>query len=304
MSRQLAAQVVQVATGEMASNVAVLTGGQVGRVYRVDTPSGPLVVKFVTASDEPAFADEPPDNRVYGARWSNLGPAHEALTAGGFRTPVLYATGDLDAEGLRYAVMEYLDGDADDHSAAWFATVGRALGQVHGVTRIYQGWVGLEAPLADDWAAAFGKSLRNRLREAGPLLGRDLHEAIAARAGEQLRHLQDPPTFVLSHTDGFQGVLRRSGDGWACVGHIDIEDFQFTDQRFVLAGFELSHALAGRSVPPDFWDAYLEAVDLAPGYRRIRDLFQTYYLLVWAWVLKDQAVFFEACVRRLQAIAG
>jgi hypothetical protein len=262
------------------------------------------VVKLVAASDEPAFADEPSDNRVYGARWSNLRPAHKALAARGVRAPALYGTGDLDAEGLRYAVMEYLDGDADDHSPEWFAVVGQALGQVHGVTRDCQGWVGLDAPLADDWSTAFGKSFRHRLREAGPLLGPDLHQAVAACAGEQLRGLQDPPSFVLSHTDGFQGVLKKTGDGWACVGHIDIEDFQFTDQRFVLAGLELSHALAGRSVPSDFWDAYLPAVDLAPGYRRVRDLFQTYYLLVWAWVLRDQAAFLETCVRRLEAIAG
>jgi fructosamine-3-kinase len=302
MSEQLAARLALEATGEVARHVAALTGGQVGQVWRVDTPSRSLVAKFVAAGEDPPFADEAADNRVYGARWSNLAPAHEALAARGVRSPAVYAMGE--AEGLNYALMDYLAGDPDDHSPAWFAAVGRALGQVHGISRGYQGWVGLEAPLADDWSTAFGKSLGNRLQEAGPLLGQTLHAAVAAYAGQQLSRLRDPPTFVLSHTDGFQGVLRRAGEDWTCVGHIDIEDFQFTDQRFVLAGFELSHAFAGRPVPGDFWDAYVEAVDLVPGYRRVRDLFQTYYLLVWARVLKDQAPLFETCLRRLEAIVS
>jgi fructosamine-3-kinase len=287
---------------ETAQAVVSLTGGQVGRVYRVDTPRRSLIVKFVDACDEPTFADEGPDNRVYGSRWSNLRPAREALAAHGVRTPALHAIGALDAEGLRYAIMDYLDGDPDDHAPAWFAAVGRALGEVHRISRGWQGWVGLRAPFADDWSSAFAKSLSSRLEEARPLIGLDLHRAIAARVTDQVPRLRDPHAFVLSHTDGFQGVLAKSADGWTCLGHIDVEDFQFTDQRFVLAGLELSHALAGRSVPREFWDAYLCAVDLAPGYDRVRDLFQTYYLLVWAKVLKDRARVSEACVQHLREL--
>jgi Ser/Thr protein kinase RdoA (MazF antagonist) len=304
MSRRLAAQVVRAATGEVANAITALPGGQVGRVYRADTPSRTLVVKFVRAVDEPSFADEPPDNRVYGARWSNLGPAHAVLAAHGVKIPALYATGDLDAEGLRYAVMAYLEGDADDYSPGWFSAVGQALGSVHQVARGYQGWVALDGPLADDWSTAFGKSLGNRLQEAAPLLAPSLHRALSVRVGEQVRRLRDPGTFVLSHTDGFQGVLSKSDDGWACLGHIDVEDFQYTDQRFVLAGLELAHALAGRSVPGPFWNGYLEAVDLAPGYDEVRDLFQAYYLIVWITVLQGQAPLLEPCIRHLETILG
>jgi hypothetical protein len=304
MFKALAADVVEQTTGEVALRATPLRGGQVGRVVRVDTPGRSLVVKFVTATDEPAFADEPADNRVYGARWSNLVPAHRALTAHGLAAPALHALGDLDGEGLRYAVMDHFDGDPDDYSAAWFRTVGRALGEAHAASRGYQGWIGLGAPLVDDWSTAFAESLASRLRDALPLLGSDLHQALCARTADPLRDLQDPAAFVLSHTDGFQGVLRRSGEAWTLLGHIDIEDFQFTDQRFVLAGLELSHALAGRSVPDAFWRAYLAAVDLAPGYAAVRDLFQTYYLLVWAKVLRTDAGGFAQCVRRLEWIAA
>jgi hypothetical protein len=136
------------------------------------------------------------------------------------------------------------------------------------------------------------------------LLEPGLHKAVSIRAGDQLRQLRDPPVFVLSHTDGFQGVMRKTGDRWTCLGHIDIEDFQYTDQRFVLAGLELAHGLAGRSVPAAFWNAYLDAVDLAPGYDAVRRLFQAYYLLVWTKVLQKQAPLLERCLRQLQAIVS
>ena len=49
--------------------------------------------------------------------------------------------------------------------------------------------------------------------------------------------LEIPPN--LSHTDGFSAVLKQREVDWQVLGHIDVEDMQFTDRRFVLAGFEL-----------------------------------------------------------------
>ncbi|HEY3887850.1 MAG TPA: hypothetical protein VGL73_04695, partial [Caulobacteraceae bacterium] len=99
-----------------------------------------------------------------------------------------------------------------------------------------------------------------------------------------------------------QGVMARRGGGWTLRGVIDIEDHQFTDQRFVLAAFELGHAVNGHDVPPDFWAAYTAGRPLDPSYATFKPLFQLYYLLVWTWVLKDRPALKDNCIRHLDAI--
>jgi fructosamine-3-kinase len=288
--------------GVEARAVAPLTGGEVGHVFRVDTDAGAFAVKFVQLTNDPAFADEPVDNRVYGARWSNLGPAGAVLAANGVAAATVRATGALPERGLAYAILDYLAGDADDHSPAWFAGVGAALGRMHAITRGYQGWVDMPAPYPANWAAAFAQSFRGRLAETAPLLPSGLKGAIAARAEGLLANLNAPDEFVFSHTDGFQGVMARREDAWTLRGVIDIEDHQFTDQRFVLAGFELGHGVGGREVPSDFWRAYATIRAIDPSYSTFKPLFQFYYLLVWTRVLSDRPVLKDGCIAQMEAI--
>ncbi len=283
--------------------IAPLTGGEVGNVFRVETDAGVYVVKFIRLVDEPAFADEPVDNRVYGMRWSNLGPASTLLAAHGVAAAAVRATGALPERGLAYAILDYLAGDDDDHSPAWFAAVGATLGGMHTITRAYQGWVDMPAPYPATWTAAFAQSFRARLAETAPLLATGLRDAVGARAKGLLADLTEPGEFVFSHTDGFQGVMARRGEAWTLSGVIDIEDHQFTDQRFVLAGFELGHAVNGREVPADFWRAYTAVRPVHPTYATVKPLFQLYDLLVWAWVLKDRPPLKDNCIRHLTAIA-
>jgi fructosamine-3-kinase len=289
--------------GAEARAIEPLTGGEVGNVFRVDTDAGAYVVKFIRKVDEPGFADEPVDNRVYGMRWSNLGPASALMAAKGVAAAPIRAIGALPDRGLAYAILDYLAGDADDYSPAWFAGVGAALGRMHTITRAYQGWVDMPAPYPAPWTAVFAQSFRARLAETAPLLTTGLRGAIAARAEGLLSDLTEPGEFVFSHTDGFQGVMARRGGAWTLRGVIDIEDHQFTDQRFVLAGFEVGHAFNGHDVPPDFWRAYTAARPVDRSYATFKPLFQLYYLLVWAWVLKDRPALKDNCVSRLDAIA-
>jgi fructosamine-3-kinase len=289
--------------GVEARAVAPLTGGEVGHVFRVDTDVGAFAVKFVQLTNDPAFADEPVDNRVYGARWSNLGPASALLAAHGVASAAIRATGALPERGLAYAILDYLAGDADDHSPAWFAGVGAVLGEMHAITRAYQGWVDMPTPYPARWTVAFAQSFRSRLAEAAPLMASGLHDAIAARAEGLLADLTEAGEFVFSHTDGFQGVMARGEGAWTLRGVIDIEDHQFTDQRFVLAGFELGHAVNSRAVPPEFWRAYEAIRPLDSSYSTFRPLFQLYDLLVWTRVLQDRPALKDNCIAHLEAIA-
>ena len=108
---------------------------------------------------------------------------------------------------------------------------------------------------------------------------------------------------MFSHTDGFQGVLKNAG-GWTLLGVIDIEDHQFTDQRFVLAGFELSRLFYGLPIDPAFWDAYAGLKPIDPSYAAFKPLFQTYYLLVWTWVFRGRLSLLERAVHLLTRISA
>jgi len=300
-----AAALVRERLGAEPRAVLPLAGGEVGHVFRVDTDGGAYAVKFMRDRAAPSLADEPVDDRVYGSRWSNLGPASTLLAARGIPAAAVRATGVLPERGLSYAILDFLDGDADDHSPAWFAAVGAALGALHAIARPYQGWVDMPAPYPTPWRVAFGESFRRRLAETAPLLPPSLGDAIAARAEPRLAALDEPTTFVFSHTDGFQGVMSRGSGEWGLLGVIDIEDHQFTDQRFVLAGFELGQAVNnGRVVPAAFWRAYTAAKPVDPTYATFKPLFQIYYLLVWAWVVQDRPALKEACIAHLATILG
>jgi fructosamine-3-kinase len=288
--------------GVEAVAIRPLTGGEVGRVFRVDAGGGSYAVKFVQASREPPFSDEPVDDRVYGSRWSNLVPAHALLRENGVGVPALHAHGTLVDEGLNYAILDYLDGDPDDGSPAWSACVGRVLGRMHSLVRPYHGWVGMQPVDAVHWPSAFARSFEGWRARAKAQLSPPLLDAVARRCQPLLAALREPEQFVFSHTDGFQGVLKRTVD-WSLLGVIDLEDHQFTDQRFVLAGFELSRAFYG-PFDPVFWDAYAALKPVDPSYPAFKPLFQTYYLLVWTWVFRDRPSQLEPAVQQLERVVG
>jgi fructosamine-3-kinase len=299
MWADLVKQLLLEKTGAEPLAVSVLTGGQVGRVYRADTAEGRYVVKFVGAAEEGAFSDEARDDRVYGSRWSNLLPAYRLLRESGIATPRLHAFGTL--ENGHYEILDYLEGDPDDFSAEWFAALGTSLGSIHRITRPYQGWVGMGEPHAESWVEAFAGSLESRLSGAEPFLEKPLHEAAARLIGAAAK-ISEPEAFVLSHADGFQGVLTTAGGRWTLLGVVDIEDHLFCDPRFVLAGLELPHALEARTVPDEFWENYKVLAHLDPDAAGDKTIFQAYYLLTWIRVFRDQPVPRGKCISKLSEL--
>jgi hypothetical protein len=300
-ARALAAQIASNVLGARPTAVTSLGGGQVGRAFRVDAGDRASLIKLVRTGEDPSFEAEAVDDRVYGNRFGNLQPCHALLTRVGIPTPALHAVGRLPAESLSYAVFDFLEGEPDDFSPAWFTTVGAALRELHRVRRGYQGWVGLAAPLAETWAAAFARALALNLERARPLLPAPLARRAEALAAEAI---DEPAEFVLSHTDGFQGVLAREGARWRLLGHIDIEDFQFTDRHFVLAGFELGHAISDRPVFETFWRAYDSVAAEDPRYRRLKPLFHLLYISVWARVFRNDPPLLQRCLDELARVLG
>ena len=73
-------------------------------------------------------------------------------------TPRLHAARALKNQGLHYAILDYLDGDPDDHSDEWFSALGHSLGAstaLPGPTRL----TGMDPPLGPPWTSAFAQSL-------------------------------------------------------------------------------------------------------------------------------------------------
>jgi hypothetical protein len=181
--------------------------------------------------------------------------------------------------------------------------MGAVLGRLHTITRPHHGWVGMDPAYARRWPSAFATSFRGWLARGEGHLPPPLREAVERRCEPLLADLGEPAEFVFSHTDGFQGVLKKAG-GWTLLGVIDIEDHQFTDQRFVLAGFELSRSFYSLQIDPAFWRAYAALKPIDPSYARLKPLFQAYYLLVWTWVFRSRPSLLEPAVQELARVAA
>jgi len=302
LALQLVAPLVGADPRKPPAGARAMTGGESGRVWRVEHEGRAYAVKLIGPGREAPFERESADARVYSARWSNLRPAYRRLVAIDAPRPRLHATGALEPPGLRYAVLDFVEGDPDDFSPDWFAAAGAALSRLHRERRSWQGWVGMRRPYSETWTSAFARSCLGRLEATRGLLAPALHRALTSLLAADLAALTEPPGFVFSHTDGLQGVFQRAGAGWRLAAVIDIEDHQFTDQRFVLAGFELGHAIAGRETPDAFWRAY--QVPLDPSYPRFRRLFQAYYLLVWARVFRGRPRELQDCIGLLESLAA
>ena len=288
----LARAIVKRDLNRSATALRDLSFGYVGRVYRVSVAGMPdLVVKMVKAEVDRSFEHESVDDRVYGGRWANFAAAYRVLEAHDMPLPRLYALGQL--EDHDYAVMEFLDGESsieglpEPQLNEFYGALGGWIGRLHAITRTFQGWADMDRPYSTSWESAFFASFENCVRVAADIFG-----SIARRAAEisdfsesMRASWTDPRAFVLSHADGFQGLVRNENGRWRLIGIIDIEDYQFTDPRFVLAGMELGLELKGRSLPRPFWQKYARVAELEASFGRTRNLFKVYYLLNWLAVL-------------------
>lgn len=318
-NEKIVAQIIKRDLRGEAVGIRELAGGYYGRVYAVDAAASDggrkVVVKLVDAGDDPPFDKEPGDNRVYGGRWSNLKPAHDLLTAHGLPVSKLYACGCF--QGKDYAVMEFLKGASvkefiacDSHAKMddLHRLAGETMRLMHRITRDYQGWIDMDKKYSRDWEESFFKSLESRLSESekkNPVIDQKsglIREFIVSRRGQW----RNPEAFVFSHPDGFQGIAEYEKNKWILSGIIDVEDHQFTDPRFVLAGYELELEFEGRPLPAAFWEGYNKNDKADGGYGGLKDLFKLYYLLSWLpgaydnWRGKPEEQ--SKCVKRFEGL--
>ncbi len=287
------------AATEFGSNIVAvqdLTSGYSGFVYAVALardPETPIVMKLTPQERDRSIADETLDERVSAVRAGHFDAAYHLLQNSNLPLPTVFVSGQprIDVPFF-YQLMSYLPGisvapflEAHKHDApsALHYLVGQTLGQLHRITRHYDGWIDQPQPYAISWTDAFFASWESKLQAAQQLsVALTDYDRVIRRFLERQQQIWQPPAhFVLSEFTGFQGMARPVSDQWQLTGLIDLEDHRFVDPRYVLGGHELALTLGGGSLPKVFWTGYTEQTILDPSYTAVKDIIQLYYLLSW-----------------------
>ncbi len=296
---RLATAIIKQELGVEPTSITPLGMSIGGSVLKVETEKGVFVVKLIAHEPPEAIQDEDVSDRVYGGRWTEFQPALDAMKKVSLPLPTIHATGYTDDGSRCFILMDYVAGesvreymseaDTDDNL---HRVIGETFGKLHGITRNYQGWVSMQMPYDTSWGEAYFLAFHNRLDEI------ERHSYLPTNTITNLRTFVatqkemwvEPTTFVLSHLDGFQGIASKQGEEWSVDGIIDIEDHQFTDQRFVLCGHELAMETEGKKLPESFWKGYRSTKEIDPTFNQNISLFKLYYLSVWLCVFRDESI--------------
>ena len=144
-------------------------------------------------------------------------------------------------------------------------------------------------PYVKDWKSAFFESVLSHLSRSSKhnAFIRDNKALMETFISQKKKTWVDPKKFVFSHTDGLQAMAKFEGGSWELQAIIDVEDNQFTDQRFVLSGHELSLEFSKRSVLPEFWEKYQLHTHIDSSFPDLKNLFKLYYLMCWVSVANE-----------------
>ena len=296
-AREAVGRIVRQELGTSLRSVSAVGGGYSGGkvcLARVGRPGGAadeaVVVKLIKAA-EAASPETDLEARIYGKAGSDLATVHALLGARGLPTYELLACGGPgDGIPCAWMVMSVLPGvsvrghSGEPEADGFSRMCGEALGAVHSVTRAFDGSAERTVPFAMFWTEAFFESLEDSfgalVARAGEVVGRHERE-VRAFIDERRRRWVPPREYVLSHLDGLQGHAVFGHGRWEFAGHVDIEDFAFTDARFPLAGYELG---ATGDVGEAFWEGYHAWRAPDPTYEEARQVFKLYYTVGWSWI--------------------
>ncbi len=298
ITSEQALQIFGAVMNQWAEKATVLVGGMVGYVFRIDTQKSSYILKLYNKINK----SETVDDRVYGSNYKNLLPTYDLLVKKGILTPKIYAEGEI--EGFTYAVFDFLEGRGVDGEIINYPICADTLAKVHSIQRKYQGWVMNDKPYTVAWSDAFKESLQSRLSGIKDLIDQGLYMKVETFIAKYISDLKDPESFVLSHLDGLQAIFNNTAGSWFLGGVIDIEDYQFTDQRFVLAGITLMQRFGKYKLTEMFWSVYQQRVRIDKTFPQFENLFQIYYLLVWIKVHENDSLEQDECVRVMETIVS
>ena len=296
---QSASKIITQELGVKANSIESLGMSIGGAVMKIETEKGIFVVKLIANKPPAPIIEEDVSDRVYGGRWTEFQPAYDAMKKANLPLPIVHATGYTEDNSQYFILMDYVVGESVREYMSEVLTderlhyaTGQTFGKLHTITREYQGWVSMESPYVTPWGEAFFSALHNQINEIADKdhLPNEMIIKLRTFSDNQKAHWVEPENFVLSHLDGFQGIASKHGENWSVDSIIDIEDHQFTDQRFVLCGHELAMEAEGSKLPESFWTGYQSSRDIDPTFEQSRSLFKLYYLSVWLCVFRDESI--------------
>ncbi|MEO0600025.1 MAG: hypothetical protein AAF211_01235 [Myxococcota bacterium] len=263
-----------------------------GTVYGVQVEgfeASRVVVKLLPYSEEPPWGEEKVTERIYGERFSACPATFALLRAHDLPAPRLYHHGRSPDGRHNVLVIEWLEGSPVDlRDASQARAAGELLGRMHTITRAFPGWVEQPAPDATTWRDTVAASLDEQLahfEEQGFMP--DALGPLRYQFDHLLAAWTEPHAFVLTNFEGIQAMVRHRPDGRVEVtGLVDIDDVQFTDPRFGLAGIIAGAAVGGGTIEQAFWDAYRARGN--PGWHDdpVLKLFVLHRLSVWLAVFR------------------
>lgn len=285
--------------GYRAIEIVDITSGHSGFVYKVKTASDQtLVIKLTPPQEEMPLGEELVDYRVHATRLTNFPAAFKLFQEKKLKTFNLFDYGVPSTQiPFYYQAMSFLEGSsireflthgAFDKIYNLEKVTGEAFARLHQTTRSFDGWVNQVTPYKLPWSQAFFISLESRLAKSilinSGFINKNISQ-INKFISAKLKAWSDPKEFVFSQLDGLQAMAKLDQESWEFSGYIDIEDHKFTDQRFVLAGFEYALELEGRTLTDSFWKAYEGIKEVDSSYRRLKGLFQLYFALAYLPIL-------------------
>jgi len=268
--------------GYVFATTAILAGKK--NKYIVKLSPDKTKNKHAESLDKRVYSGHPEDlESVYKLLVSHHIPTYHLFTFGYPNKEIPYyyqVTSVLEGESVR----EYLIKKQGVCLEELHQVCGEAFGRLHNITRFYDGRINQLKPYDLDWKNAFFKSLKNKTEKLAVLKNKFLSKhlfqiRLLISAKEKIWNL--PSEYVLSDIDGLQGMAKYKKGQWLFTGHIDLEDYRFTDQRFVLAGYEIANEFEGLKIPSTFWSGYKKFKSVDPSYEGTKDLFKLYYLFSW-----------------------
>ncbi|MDO8486173.1 MAG: hypothetical protein Q7S77_00525 [Candidatus Staskawiczbacteria bacterium] len=274
-----------------------IKGGHSGFVYIIDVDLGSKIKKFIVKLSKKIGADflqlERPEQRVYGGRSVSFKSSFDLLINSNIKTFKLLSCG-LPTEDIPYfhqlisklegySLREYLVLDNYPNREDLLRLSGMEFGKLNQITRSYDGWANQKDPYLTKWKNSFFLALEIRLDHLinNKYLSKEEIKKINIFILNKKKKWTDPKEYVFSHVDGIQGMVDYIDSEWVFNGHIDLEDYRFTDQRFVLAGLEIGANYSIDSISNSFWDGYLKFKKVDKSFNDLKDLFKLYYFMSW-----------------------
>lgn len=289
-------KIVNFKIGGKFLNSQRILGGHSGCVYtinvKLNSKINKYIIKLSNIIGSKSLKSEKNEQRVYGGHSKSLVGVYNLLKKNNLKTFTLISHSSPSKEiPYFYQLISKLNGfSIREHlvinkinKKELFELAGIEFAKLHLITRGYDGWIEQKTPYEISWKESFFSALDLRLKYLTD--NKYFNEKDLKKLTHFIKSKKEkwttPKKYVFSHVDGLQSMVEYKKNNWIFNGHIDLEDYRFTDQRFVLAGFEIGANYSTKEANVNFWNGYLKLKKVDDSYEQLKDLFKVFYFMSW-----------------------